>query len=76
MMYRAKVTFRDLQDGHLYKAGETFPFDGREVPQERIDALVTGRNASSMALLEEVEEIIKEEPKKRETGRRTARKAK
>lgn len=43
-MYRAEVTFRDLMDGHLYQKGDTFPHDGRAVPQDRLDSLLSGSN--------------------------------
>lgn len=61
-MYRAKVRFRDLQDGHLYEQGDTFPHDGREVPAKRINALATSENASNRPLIEEIVEIVKEAP--------------
>lgn len=44
-------TWRDNTDGHLYREGEPFPFDGREVSQDRLDELRSGRNRAGLALI-------------------------
>lgn len=73
------ANWRDLTDGHLYREGEPFPFDGREIPAERLDELVNGRNRAGLVLIraievqDEPEEALKEEePKKAPEGRKTA----
>ena len=33
--YISARTWRDLTDKHLYREGDPFPFDGREVPAAR-----------------------------------------
>ena len=78
-MYISLATWRDLTDGHLYREGEQFPFDGREVPEGRLDELVSGRNRAGLALIQAVEvqdepkEARKEEePEKAAEGRKTA----
>ena len=49
------TTWRDLTDRHLYHEGDPFPFDGREIPADRLDALETGRNGAAMRLILAVE---------------------
>lgn len=74
-MYRAIERFRDLTDGHLYESGEIFPYDGRKISEDRINALATGRNASSKPLIAAVEEIpteTQEEPQRPRRGRKKA----
>ena len=79
MKYISTVTWRDNTDGHLYAEGEPFPFDGREIPKDRLDALESGRNRAGLRLIracevqDEPEEAPKEEaPKKASGGRKTA----
>lgn len=79
MGYISLATWRDLTDGHLYHEGEPFPFDGREVPADRTDALESGRNRAGLRLIrraepENVETAVHEEkaPKKATTARKTA----
>ena len=57
--------WRDNTDGHLYREGEAFPFDGREIPEERLDALESGRNRAGLRLIRatEVQDEPKEAPK-------------
>ena len=71
--------WRDNTDGHLYREGEPFPFDGREIPKERLEALESGRNRAGLRLIravevqDEPEEARKEEaPEKAPGGRKTA----
>ena len=71
--------WRDNTDGHLYREGEPFPFDGRDVEPDRLDALESGRNRAGLRLIravevqDEPEETRKEEaPKKASGGRKTA----
>lgn len=43
-MYQALMRFRDLTDGHLYEQGDAFPYDGRVIPEDRLNSLKTGEN--------------------------------
>lgn len=79
MKYISTVTWRDNTDGHLYREGEPFPFDGREIPKDRLEALENGRNRAGLRLIracevqDEPEEAPKKEaPKKATGGRKTA----
>lgn len=79
MGYISLATWRDLTDGHLYHEGEPFPFDGREVPADRTDALENGRNRAGLRLIrraepENVETAVHEEkaPEKATKARKTA----
>ena len=79
MKYISATQWRDLTDGHLYAEGDEFPFDGREVPAERLDELVNGRNRAGLRLIEacevqdEPEEVRKEtEPEKAPEAKKTA----
>ena len=53
-------TWRDLSDQHLYHKGELFPFDGREVPEDRLTALMSGQNMAGLALIRAEE--VQDEP--------------
>ena len=77
--YFSLLEWRDNSDGHLYLEGEPFPFDGREIPKERLDSLENGHNRAGLRLIraeevqDEPEEVRKEEaPKKAPEGRKTA----
>jgi hypothetical protein len=77
--YFSTAEWRDNTDGHLYREGEPFPFDGREIPGDRLEALESGRNRAGLRLIravevqDEPEEVRKEEaPKKAPEGRKTA----
>ena len=50
-MYKVIDRFRDLTDGHLYEASDVFPHDGREIPAERLNALLTGKNLAGKPLI-------------------------
>jgi len=75
------TTWRDLTDRHLYYEGEPFPFDGREIPKDRLEALESGHNRAGLRLIraeevqDEPEEVRKEEaPEKAPVARKTATK--
>lgn len=77
--YVSAQVWQDLTDMHLYAEGEPFPFDGREIPKERLEALESGRNRAGLRLIravevqDEPEEARKEEaPEKAPEGRKTA----
>ena len=79
MKYISTVTWRDNTDGHLYREGEPFPFDGREIQADRLESLESGRNRAGLRLIRAVEvqdepaEARKEEaPEKAADGRKTA----
>lgn len=57
------MTFRDLEDGHLYQTGDPFPHDGRVIPEDRIKSLLSGKNAVLKALICEDIQIPTETPK-------------
>ena len=54
-MYQSLTKWRDLTDDHLYQQGDSFPYDGREIPAERINALMSGKNRAGIALITAVE---------------------
>lgn len=79
--YICLTEWRDNTDGHLYREGESFPFDGREISMERLDELESGHNRAGLRLIQAAEaqdepvEALKEEaPKKASEGRKTASK--
>lgn len=79
MKYISAYTWRDNTDGHLYREGEPFPFDGREISAERLEALESGRNRAGLRLIraektqDEPAEARKEEaPKKAENRPKAA----
>ena len=79
--YVSAQVWQDLTDMHLYAEGEPFPFDGREIPKERLEALESGRNRAGLRLIravevqDEPEETRKEEaPEKAPVARKTATK--
>lgn len=53
-MYKSIVRWRDLEDKHLYEAGDAFPHDGRDIPPERIAELSGTQNKAGFALIEAV----------------------
>ena len=78
-MYISTDLWRDLTDKHLYHAGDPFPFDGREIPEDRINSLLSGHNLAGFALIKPVEyepekkPTVKEEAPRR--GKRNQKKA-
>lgn len=40
MAYKAIVDFKDLQTGHTYKAGDSYPYSGR-ANKDRVKQLIT-----------------------------------
>lgn len=56
-MYKATRYFIDLKDGgHVYQAGDAFPFDGKEIAPERLGELASAENKLGVPLIEKVEE--------------------
>lgn len=64
--------WRDLTDKHLYHEGDPFPFDGREVPEERLRELEFGHNRAGLKM---IHGIITEDAPKQETKAETVKKA-
>ena len=75
MMYKAKCRFRDLEDGHLYEAGEKFPHDGRGISPARIAELSGDKNKAGFALIEADKNADSETPKPAAKTRQKAPKA-
>lgn len=80
MGYISLTVWRDLTDRHLYAEGDPFPHDGRAIPPDRLNALITGHNQAGMALIRAVELADgetpagkPETPEKPKTARKTAR---
>lgn len=50
--------FYDMKDKtkHVYRKGDIFPFDGRKIPQKRIEELSTESNKIGVPLIKKVEE--------------------
>lgn len=64
-MYESIREWRDLEDNHLYHAGERFPHDGRNVPTERIAALCSTQNKAGFALIKACPVPVEEVPTKK-----------
>ena len=63
-MYRVIKHFVDLQDNnHRYDIGDTYPRNGLNVLQSRINELASNKNLQRTPLIEEIPEKV-EEPKK------------
>ena len=63
-MYRVIKHFVDLKDNnHKYDVGDTYPRNGVNVSQSRINELATNKNLQKTPLIEEIPEKA-EEPKK------------
>lgn len=51
MRYQTLCDFRDLEDGHLYRAGVPFPYDGRDIAAKRIEELSGTNNKAGKPLI-------------------------
>ena len=55
MSYKVLEYFEDLQDNiHPYNPGDTFPRDGLEVSEERLEELSSDKNLRGVKLIEKV----------------------
>lgn len=55
MSYKVLEYFEDLQDNiHSYNPGDTFPRDGLEVSEERLEELSSDKNLRGVKLIEKV----------------------
>ena len=61
-MYKSTVRWRDLEDKHLYEAGDAFPHDGREISEDRIAELSGTQNKAGFALIQAVDVADEEKP--------------
>lgn len=59
--YISVRVWRDLTDKHLYHEGDFFPFDGREVPEERLKELEFGHNRAGLKMIQGI--ITEDAPK-------------
>ncbi len=66
MKYISVTAWRDLTDKHLYQPGDSFPFDGREIPAERIAELMDSGNRAGIAVISLSEDGTIESPSKPE----------
>lgn len=57
------MTWVDMDDGHEYSEGEPFPHDGREIPEDRLEELSTGKNQIGAPVISFVE--VEEKPSKK-----------
>lgn len=55
-MFTSVAEWRDLTDGHLYHAGDPYPWDGRTISDERIKQLSTAQNKAGFTLIKAVED--------------------
>lgn len=53
-MYKVIVDFKDLTDGHIYRAGDPFPRSGATVSQKRAKELMSKKNLRGVPLIEKV----------------------
>lgn len=61
MNYKVVSRFRDLQTGHIYNVGDSFPHDGSEVRKARLKELASDKNKLKKVLIVEVDDSIKTE---------------
>lgn len=45
--------FKDLEENHIYKKGEDFPFDDKVIEEDRINSLSTTNNKMGVVLIAE-----------------------
>ena len=76
-MYESIVTWRDLEDNHLYATGDKYPHDGRKISPARIAELSGTQNKAGFALIRpcavpngETSAEEPREPKKTTRGRK------
>ena len=65
-MYRVIKHFVDLQDNNYkYDIGDTYPRNGLNVLQSRINELASNKNLQKTPLIEEIPEKVEEHKKKK-----------
>lgn len=77
MMYKVIKTFTDIQDNHVYFAGDKYPHKGAKVTDKRIKELSGAENRLGYPLIKAVENedeaehvLDSEQPKKRTKSRK------
>lgn len=76
MMYKVIKTFTDIQDNHVYFAGDEYPHKGANATEKRIKELSGAENRLGYPLImaveseDEVEHILDSEPPKKRTKSR------
>jgi len=63
IIYKEKKYFKDLEDNHLYKLGDKFPHDNREIKADRLKLLISKKV---------IKKVVTEKPK--ETKKTTKKK--
>ena len=61
-MYESTARWVDLEDGHLYNPGDRFPYDGHELPANRLKELSGTQNKAGFAVIRLVEAPNDEKP--------------
>jgi hypothetical protein len=61
-MYISTATWRDLEDGHPYRTGDPFPYDGRDVSEDRISELTSPQNKAGFAVIKAIADPVEEKP--------------
>ena len=61
MNHKVVSRFRDIQTGHIYNVGDSFPHDGSEVKKARLKELASDKNKLKKVLIVEVDDSIKTE---------------
>lgn len=63
-MYKVVCRFADMQDGnHIYEVGDIFPWDGKDVADDRIEELASKNNKIGVPLIKAVKTAQKSEGK-------------
>lgn len=69
-MYKVIKSFADLQDNNYkYDVGDTYPRNGLNVLQSRINELASNKNLQKTPLIEEIPEIEEKPKKKKSVGK-------
>ena len=50
------TTWVDVTDGHEYREGDPFPFDGREIEDARLDELASADNMTGTPVISVTED--------------------
>ena len=66
-MYKVVVKFADLMDrNHIYNLGDTYPREGYEPDDDRVEFLASGQNKLGIPVIEFI-------PEKRKSGRKSSK---
>lgn len=64
-MHRVIKSFTDLQHHHVYSVGDTFPYNGLKIDEDRIAELASDKNRLGVPLIDEIMEKPKRTRKKK-----------